>query len=148
MSSFPLCLLQNSECVKDGLLSLASNLTSDLLLSMSIDELQGISFECDVLLGGDKTLLKKAEVHGISSLKARMDKVIRRVENERENQAKTARLADLQAECFMRVCFLSIRLWSACHSDSWARCRLAPRLTSCRLACGNLVLTGNQGAEL
>ena len=115
--SLPL-LLQNPESVKDGLLSLAGNLTSDLLMSMSMEDLRGISLGCDVILGRHKALLKKAEVHGISSLKARMDKVIRRVEKEREDRAKTARLADLQAECFMRVCFLCIHVRSACHSSA------------------------------
>ena len=115
--SLPL-LLQNPESVKDGLLSLAGNLTSDLLMSMSMEDLRGISLGCDVILGGHQALLKKAEVHGISSLKARMDKVIRRVEKEREDRAKSARLADLQAECFMRVCFLCIHVRSACHSSA------------------------------
>ena len=102
MSPF-LCLLQNSENVQDGLLSLAGNVTSDLLMSMSMEELRDISFECGVLL--DEALVtKKTEVHGISSLKGRMDKAIRRGEKEGKNRAKAARLADLRAECFLRVC--------------------------------------------
>ena len=132
---------QNSETVKDGLLSLAGNVTPELLMSMSMEELRDLSFQCGVLL--DEALVtKKAEVHGISSLKGRMDKAIRRVEKAGENRANTARLADLRAECFIRVCFLCIRVRSAGHS------MLSPRLTWCHLAYRNLVLTGNQGAEL